>query len=109
MARGHLTIHQVAPEVRARGAAQARQQLHMLLSNPHLTAVQRKDLNERLAWISRWERGDVDDICPRPEIKAAPPAPPPPPARKPQNHSVELTETLTVDDGVGGGDDGLAP
>jgi hypothetical protein len=94
MARGTLTIYDVPPEVRAKGAAQARQQLHMLLSNPHLTARQKKDLLERLAWISKWESANVEEIVPRP---APPPeAPPPPPAREPQNHTVELTETLTV-------------
>lgn len=96
MARGHLTIHDVPPEIRAKGASQARQQLHMLLSNPHITEIQRKDLLERLAWVSRWERGDVGDICPPKPAAAAPPAPPPSPERTPQNHVVELTETLTV-------------
>jgi hypothetical protein len=98
MARGTLTIYDVPPEIRAKGAAQARQQLHMLLSNPHLTAEHKKDLLERLAWISKWESANVEEIVPRPE--APPAAPPPPPAREPQNHIVELEETLTVTDNV---------
>ena len=98
MARGRLTIHDVPPEMRARGAAQARQQLHMLLSNPHITASQRKDLLERLAWVSRWEAGNVEDICPRPDAQPEPP--PAPPAREPENHVVELSETLTVAESV---------
>jgi len=97
MARGRITIHEVPADIRAKGAAQARQQLHILLSNPHLTEPQRKDLHERLAWVSRWESGKVDDICPKPEAPPPPPAPPAQPARTPQNHSVELAETLSVD------------
>lgn len=100
MARGRLTIHDVPPEVRARGASQARQQLHTLLSNPHLTAAQQKDLRERLAWVARWEAGKVDDICPRPDAPAPPPAPPAPPTREPQNHAVDVAETLSVTESV---------
>jgi hypothetical protein len=102
MARGRLTIHDVPPEIRAKGAAQARQQLHMLLSNPHITAEQQKDLRDRLAWIARWEAAKVDDICPPPNAPPPPPAPPAPPARAPQNHVVEVAETLTVEDSMPG-------
>lgn len=93
MARGTLTIYEVPPEIRAKGAAQARQQLHMLLSNPHLTEPQRKDLLDRLAWVAKWEAADVGEILPRPEPAPAPPALPP---REPQHHVVEVSETLTI-------------
>lgn len=95
MARGVLTIYDVPPEIRAKGAAQARQQLHTLLSNPHLTATQRKDLLDRLAWVAKWESANVEEILPRPT-----PAPALPEAtespRTPQHHVVEISETLTV-------------
>jgi len=93
MARGVVTIHEVPPEIRAKGAAAARQQLHTLLSNPSLTEGQRKELLKHLAWVSKWEAADVGDLVPRPDPKPAPPALP---ARAPQHHVVEVAEVLTV-------------
>ncbi len=66
MARGTITVYDIPPEVRSKGAAQARQQLHTLLSNPHLTATQRAELLDRLAWVAKWEEADVGEILPRP-------------------------------------------
>jgi hypothetical protein len=92
--RGVITIHEVPLEIRTKGAAQARQQLHALLSNPLLTEAQRKELLKHLAWVARWEAADVEDLVPRPASKnvSAPALPP----RTPQHHVVEVTEELEV-------------
>jgi len=102
MARGVLTLYEVPAEVRAKGAAQARQQLHTLLSNPHLTEAQREDLRARLAWVTKWETANVGDLLP-------PPSSPPEdsfttepsqevPSPTPTHHQVEVLETLQVDE-----------
>lgn len=94
MARGTLTIYDVPGEVRAKGAAQARMQVHVLLSNPHLTSEQREDLLARLVWISKWESANVGEVLPPPVEPEVEPVTP----RLPQHHSVEVVEVLAVDD-----------
>lgn len=95
MPRGTITLHQVAPEVRAKGAAQARQQLHTLLSNPHLTEEQRTDLRDRLTWVSKWEAGDVGEVLPPPPPPEEAPEPEP---RVPQHHVVSVQEEMKIED-----------
>lgn len=97
MPRGTITIHEVAPEVRAKGAAQARQQIHTLLSNPHLTADQRQDLLDRLTWASKWEAGDVGDVLPPPPPPEETPEPVVTP-RVPQHHVVTVQEEMKIED-----------
>lgn len=94
MPRGTLTLYDVPPEVRAKGAAQARQQLHTLLSNPHLSKEQRQDLLDRLNWASKWEALNISDVVPPPP--PAPPELPPAPPREPQHHVVEVVESLSI-------------
>lgn len=94
MARGTLTIYDVPGEVRAKGAAQARMQLHMLLSNPHLTPEQREDLLQRLAWVTKWETANVSEVL-APPVEAEPEPITP---RIPQHHSIEIVEVMSVED-----------
>lgn len=82
MARGNLTIYDVPAEVRAKGAAEARKSLHQMLSNPHITSEQRRDLHQRLQWCSKWETLNVSEI-----VEKTVPV---------QNHKVDLSESLTV-------------
>lgn len=98
MARGTITVYDVPPEVRAKGAAQSRQQLHTLLSNPHLTATQRAELLDRLAWVAKWEEADVGEILPRPVPTAVVAEQVPETQRAVQHHSVFIDESLSVEE-----------
>lgn len=92
-----LTLYQVPADVRAKGAAQARQQIHQLLSNPSLTAEQRKELLDRLRWANKWESLDIEEVLPRlPALPEAPPEEAPP--REPQHHAVEIVESLNIEE-----------
>jgi hypothetical protein len=100
MARGLLTIHDVPQEVRTRGANRARNQLRELIANPHLTPEQRADLQARILYVSQWESGAValpqkrED--PPPSITELAEAQVPP--RNPQHHSIEVSESIQVDE-----------
>lgn len=91
MARGNLTIYDVAPETRAKGAAEARKSLHQMLSNPHLTQLQKADLTERLKWISKWENLNVSEVLPKPTANVEAP-------RQPTDHAVSVSESLSVEE-----------
>lgn len=95
MARGTITVYDIPPEVRAKGAAQSRQQLHTLLSNPHLTTTQRAELLDRLAWVAKWEEADVSEILPRPAptVEQVPET-----QRAAQHHSVFIDDSLSVEE-----------
>jgi hypothetical protein len=108
MAKGTLTLHHVPADLRARRADKARQQIREYLENPTLTDKQRAHLNEQLKWVARWERGEVEDILPKPpealpaapEVLSLPPAPAPSvPPKAPVNHSISLTESVSVEEG----------
>jgi len=99
-----ITLYEVPKEIRAVGAASARRQLQLLLNNPQLTSEQRRELQDQLKWISRWERLDIENVVPRfakpvePVLAAPPPAPPAQAEaqREPQHHTIEVTESLSV-------------
>lgn len=93
MARGRLTLYEVAPEVRAKGAAEARKSAIQMLSNPNLTQAQKAELRERLKWVSKIETCNIADVLAKPE-----PAPelPPEPGRQPVNHNIDVVESVSV-------------
>lgn len=104
MAAKHMSLKDLPQEVRARGAARSRKHLRSMLSNPFLTADQRALLNEQLRQVDVWEAGNLQHpqaepepeqgLLPAPAVAALPPAE----ARKPQNHSIDLSESMTVTD-----------
>lgn len=97
MARGKLTIYDVPPESRSKGAAEARKNLLQMLSNPHLSSVQRKDLTDRLKWVSKWETLNVSEVLPKPVVIPDPaPVVSESPGREPVNHDVSIAESMSV-------------
>lgn len=90
MPRGHLTIHDVPPEIRAIGAEKARSYLRGLLSNPFLTEAQRAEITNRLAWVSKLERLEVAEVVKSPEPQASVEV------RQPRNHEVTLMERVSL-------------
>lgn len=100
MGQGILTLYDVPATIRAKGAAEARKQLLQLQANPHLNEEQRADLRQRLQWCSKWEQLKVGEVLPPPAPAPTPPAEGPtedPPSGT--NHSVDLSETLSVAEG----------
>jgi len=97
MAIRTLTLHEVPKEVRAVGAANARRQIQLLLRNPHLTPVQRMELQEQLKWAGKWESLDIGNLVPS-KSKANPNPSKNEAQRKPQHHTVEVVESLSVDE-----------
>lgn len=91
MPRGRITLYEVPPEQRAKGAAEARKATLQMLSNPHLSNEQREELRERLRWASKFETCDISEVLPREA-----PASSIPPPREPVNHDVEISEDLSV-------------
>jgi hypothetical protein len=90
VARRNITLHQVPPEARAKGASEARKGLLQMLSNPQLTNEQRAEIREKLKWTSKWEACDISEILPSsPEV-------PQTADRQPVNHDVTISETLGV-------------
>lgn len=79
MALGRITYLDLTEEQRREGAARSRAQIKALLSNPALTADQRKALQDRLAHLRLWEAGKLPG---------------------PTNHVVQATETVTVKEKV---------
>lgn len=105
MARGRLTIHDVPQELRSKYAARARKTLRDMQTHPGMTPQQLMVIQERLNWVSKWERADVGAVLPKEKAALALPsstspkalpAAPSGPARLPQHHSVEIAEQLTV-------------
>lgn len=94
MARGRVTLYEVAPEVRAKGAAEARRSAIQMLSNPNLTQEQKTELRERLKWVSKVETCNIADVLAKPE----PPAAEAPAAsdRQPVNHNIDVVESVSV-------------
>jgi Holliday junction resolvasome RuvABC endonuclease subunit len=82
MAIRTFTIHGVDPESRAKGAAILRKQLQQALQSPVLSSEQRIEIQDRLRGIATWETTGV--------------APQVTPERVPQNHVVEVSESLTI-------------
>lgn len=75
MALGRITYLDLTPEQRREGAARARARLKTLLANPSLTPDQRAALRSRLDELRMWEAGEL---------------------HKSREHTVELTETVSV-------------
>jgi hypothetical protein len=61
-----LSLYDVPPEIRAQGAALARQQLRQFLRNPHLTKQQKAELREQLQWVGKWEHLQIEEVLPKP-------------------------------------------
>lgn len=94
MPRGKITLYDVPPEQRAKGAAEARKATLQMLSNPLLSNEQREELRERLKWASKFENCDIVGVLAAPE--ASPPESETP--REPVNHDIEITESLSVNE-----------
>lgn len=80
MAVKHLSYRDLSPEQRKKGAADARQRVVAMMSTPFLPAEQRAYFEKNLEQINQWERGALSEL----------------PAVAPQNHTVQLTETVPV-------------
>jgi len=94
MARGRLTIYDVPPEARTKGASEARKTLLQMLSNPHLTKEQKEDLTARLKWVSKWENLNVSEVLLK--DSETPISGPLESDREPVNHDISLSESMTV-------------
>lgn len=79
MAARSLSYLDITPEQRREAAARTKSQLRSLLANPANTMEQRALLQARIAHLSQWEAGLLDA-----------------PERAPVNHSVSLTEGLSI-------------
>jgi len=90
MPRGTLTIYDVPDAVRAKGAAESRKRILQMLMNPYLSQSQRDELQQQLQMVSRWENLDLEDVIKRqPQVEAP----------KGTDHSVEISESLSVEEG----------
>lgn len=113
MAKGFLTIKDVPQELRTKGAAKLRGQIRDLLANPFIPKDQRAVLESKMNEVAAWEAGAAATAAPvAPEepqmaLRAlAPELPPAPvrnalvqlPLRQPQHHTIEVAESLTVND-----------
>ena len=59
MAVKHLTYLDLTPEHRARSASEARVRLRALMANPFRTPEQTAHLQNEMAKLSAWERGEL--------------------------------------------------
>lgn len=111
--RGRITLYEVPAHLRSKGAERARKSLRDMLNQPMLSSTQQAQIYARLAWVDQWERLDIEHVLPKdgsvevevdlnwskeaptrdekPRLTLAPGL-----VRLPQNHTVELTEELTV-------------
>lgn len=94
-----INYKDLSPAQRRKGAAEARQRIMAMLSNPFLPADQRAAFDAHLVKLEHWERGTLDKLIPvvRPTpvpTLTAPKTPAALPAGK--AHEVSVVETLSV-------------
>jgi len=96
MARGSRTVYDVPAEIRSKSVNEARKHIQQMLLTPNLPPQQREGYLEQLQWYSRVESLDLADVVP-PPVEFAPTEPAP--AMQATNHSVELSEDLSIQEG----------
>jgi hypothetical protein len=97
MAVKHISYKDLPPDMRKKGAAEARHRLSALLSHPFATAEQKNDTLKAMLNLDLWEKGALPETQAKPVVVKALPAPPSAaPAQAPVAHQVTIVESLTV-------------
>lgn len=89
MAIGHISYLDLDPKQRKLAAQRTRSQIRSMMTGNFITPEQSIYLQERLSLLDKWEHGLIPISAPVTEISVQ--------VRAPQNHTVELTETVPVD------------
>lgn len=93
MSAKHLSYKDLTPAQRQKGAAEARQRLQGMLTNPFMPPDQKALLDAQMAKIDLWEQGRLPE---QPVVKPGTPKTLPSPSAQPVNHEVVLQEKLSL-------------
>lgn len=105
MAVKHISYKDLPPDMRKKGAAEARHRLSALLSHPFATPEQKNDTLKAMLNLDLWEKGALPETPPKPQAPPAvllSPAPPVVSVQAPVAHQVSIVETLTVEADLAG-------